>query len=62
MIFYQSAQNRVYLYLYKAALGDQFATALACTGANVNDVVCTAYGVFIVLYHHQCVAFVAQAF
>ena len=41
-------------------MGDQAATALASAGADVDDVVGTADGVFVVLDHHQGVAFVAQ--
>ena len=39
---------------------DQAATALAGTGADVDDVVGAADGVFVVFDHHQGVAFVAQ--
>ena len=36
------------------------ATTLACAGANVNQVVCATDGVFVVLDHHQGVAFAAK--
>ena len=46
----------------RRALRDQTATALACTRANVNDVVGVANGFFVVLNHHQGIALVAQGF
>ena len=46
--------------VFHAALRYQAAAAFSCAGANVDDVVCAANGVFVVLYHHQRVAFVAQ--
>ena len=46
--------------LSRCALGHQTATALACTRANVDDVVGVANGFFVVLNHHQGVALVAQ--
>ena len=42
------------------ALCHQPATALAGAGADVDDVGGGAYGVHVVLHHHQGVAFVAQ--
>ena len=35
-------------------------TTLTRTRPNVDDMVCTANGVFVVLHHHQRVAFVAE--
>ena len=46
--------------VFHTALGHQLAAAFAGAGANVNDVVSAANGVFVVLDHHQGVAFVAE--
>ena len=43
-----------------AALGDQVAAAFAGAGADVDDVVGAADGVFVVFDHDQGVALVAQ--
>ena len=40
----------------------QSPTTLACARANVDDVVGAANGVLVVLYHYQCVAFIAERF
>ena len=45
-----------------AAFSDQMAAALSCAWANVNNVVRVANRVFVVLNHHQRIAFVAQTF
>jgi len=48
-------------YVLGRAFGDQAAAALASARTDVDDVVGTADGVFVVLHHHQGVARVAQA-
>ena len=46
--------------VFHGALGDQPPATLAGAGADVDDVVGTADGVFVVLHHHQRVALVAE--
>ena len=45
--------------VFHTALRHQLASALACAGSDVDDVVGASNGVFVVLHHHQGVAFVA---
>ena len=47
------------LHIGNSALRHQTPAALTGAGANVDDVVGSPYGVFVMLHYHQGVAFVA---